>query len=135
MPETQKPGRPIDVKPDKWQRDLNPNPNAGLNAGMQGSLPEKSAANAYDLKDVHRYLEGFTDDELRQIRVLPPGSRLKQGATYVDLLDSECKEFTAMGGMEVGSDNWYVPKTETSYEIWNRLTGVQNPERLNQSNQ
>lgn len=135
MPETQKPGRPTDGKPDEWQHDLNPNPNAGQNIGLQGSPPEKSTRNARDLKDVHRYLEGFTDDELQQILVLPEGSRLKQGATYVDLLDPERNEFTAMGGMEASDNNWYVAKSETSYEIWNRLIGVQNPERLNQSNQ
>jgi len=27
-----------------------------------------------------------------------------------------------MGSMEAGSDNWYVPKTEVDYQLWNRLT-------------
>lgn len=80
-------------------------------------------------------MEGYTDDELKQIPVLPQGSRLEQGATYIDLKDSERKEFTAMGGMEASADNWYVPKTEVSYPLSNRLIGVQNPERLDEANQ
>jgi len=40
-----------------------------------------------------------------------------------------------MGSMEAGSDNWYVPKTEVDYQLWNRLTGVQNPERLGEANE
>ena len=32
--------------------------------------------------------------------------------------------------MEATANHWYVPKTEVGYVLWNRLTGVQNPERL-----
>lgn len=68
------------------------------------------------------------------MRLLPQGSRLEQGAKYIDLMDSERKEFTAMGGMAAGANNWYVPKTGVSYWLWNRLIGVQNPERLDEPN-
>lgn len=47
----------------------------------------------------------------------------------------ERKEFTAMGVMEVGPKNQYVPKTEVDYQLWNRLKGVQNPERIEETNQ
>jgi hypothetical protein len=30
-------------------------------------------------------------------------------------------EFTGMNNMTAGPDNWYVPKSQTDYEIWNRL--------------
>ncbi len=40
-----------------------------------------------------------------------------------------------MGGMEVGPDNLYVPKTEVGYQLWNRLTGVNNPERLGEDSE
>ncbi len=133
MPE--KVGRPTDQKPDQWQQDLNPQPMAGKNYGLEGPHPEQNAPTAYDVKDIHRQLEGYTDDELKQIPVLPQGSRLEQGATYIDLKDPERTEFTAMGGMEAGSDNWYVPKTEVGYQLWNRLIGVQNPERLGEANE
>jgi hypothetical protein len=127
MAEVQKQGRPTDQKDDEWQHDLNPDPLAGQNVGLAASQTEKEAPNAYDLKDVHRYLVDFTDDELKQIPILPIGSRLKQGAKYVDLHDPNREEFTAMGGMETGSENWYVPKTEVDYQLWHRLTQPQAP--------
>jgi hypothetical protein len=134
MAQQQKVGKPTDQKQDEFQQDLNPNFQAGNNHGLEGSHPEKAALSAYDIKELHNQLQGYTDDELNQITVLPQGSRLEQGATYIDLNDPERKEFTAMGGMEVTSNNWYVPKTEVDFLLWNRLTGVQNPERLGEAN-
>jgi hypothetical protein len=34
---------------------------------------------------VHERLKYFSDGELKQLRILPPGSRLEQGATYIDI--------------------------------------------------
>ena len=59
-----------------------------------------------------------------------PGTRLQQGATYVNLQRLEEGEFTAAGFMEVGPDDWIVPKDEVDYLLWNHLIGVTNPERL-----
>ncbi len=134
---SEKVGRQADQKPDEWQQDLNPNPMAGRNVGLEGPHPEKEndAPNASDIKELHSVLEGYTNDELKQIRVLPSGSRLEQGATYIDLMDPERKEFTAMGAMEAGPNNYYVPKTEVGYQLWNRLIGVDNPERLGEANE
>ena len=75
-------------------------------------------------------LEGITDDGLKQIPVLWEGMRLEQGATYIDLRDPERREFTATADMFAGRDNWYVPKHGVDYELWNRLIGINNPERL-----
>ena len=61
---------------------------------------------------------------------MPRGSRLEQGATYVDLQDPQLREIKAMGNMEAGPNNWYVPKSEVDYQLWNRLIGITNPERL-----
>lgn len=124
-----------DQQADEWQQDLTPDPMAGQNYGLEGSHPEKDAPNASEIKDLHSVLQDYTNAELKQIPVLPQGSRLEQGAKYIDLKDPERKEFTAMGSMEAGSDNWYVPKTEVDYQLWNRLTGVQNPERLGEANE
>lgn len=133
MAEMQKQGRPQDQKSDQWQQDLNPQPMAGRNDGLEGTNPEKSAPTAHDLKDLHARLPDYTNDELKQIPVLAPGSRLKQGATYINLRDPGRQEFTATGGMTVGEHDWIVPKTEVAYPLWNRLLGVQNPERLDES--
>ncbi len=135
MAEMQKQGRPTDQKQDEWEQDLHPQPMAGRNYGLEGPQTEKNAPTAYEIKELHSVLQGYTDDELKQIPVIPQGTRLQQGAKYIDLMDPERKEFTAMGGMEVGPENQYVPKTEVDYQLWNRLKGVQNPDRTGETNQ
>lgn len=129
MPQQQKVGCPNDRQDDEFQRDLNPDPMAGQNSGMRGTHSEHNNLNAYDLKDLHAHLSDLTSDELKQIIVLPTGSRLEQGAKYIDLMDPQRQEFTAMGNMEAEPDKRYVPKTEIDYQLWNRLTHVENPER------
>ncbi len=134
---TEKTGRSTDQQQDEYQQDLNPAPMAGRNVGLEGPHPEKAAdtLTADEIKELHSQLEGYTATELKQIIVLPQGSRLEQGAKYIDLRNPERTEFTAMGGMEAGPNNWYVPKTEVDYQLWNRLTGVQNPNRLGEANE
>jgi hypothetical protein len=65
---------------------------------------------------------------------LPEGSRLEQGATYVDLADPARREFTATGAIHARPGAYYVPKHEVDYVLWNRLIGVTNPERLDEGN-
>src|SRR5437773_2941661 len=91
---------------------------------------DQSSRTVYDLKDAHRMLEGFTDDALKQIPVLWPGTRLEQGAVYIDVRDPHRREFKAMGDMVADSDHWYVAKHAVDYELWNRLIGIDNPDRL-----
>lgn len=116
-------------------RDLNPDFLAGVNDGMLGPHAERSGHTLYDYKDIQRQLQGLSDGELKRIPVMPQGSRLEQGATYVDLYDQNAQPFTAMGEMTAGPDNLYVPKADTDYILWNRLTGVTNPERLDEANE
>lgn len=133
MAQTQKQGQPNDQNQDEWEQDLHPDPEAGQNSGVASSQHEKDAPNASDIKELHTLLEGYTNDELKQIKVLTPGTRLQQGAKYIDLMDSQRKEFTAMGNMEAGADNMYVPKTEVDYQLWNRLTGVDHPDVMGEA--
>jgi hypothetical protein len=79
--------QPGEQHPDKWRDDLNPNALAGQNVGPASAEQEKLTRTAYDIKDLHDRLSGFPDDLLKQIPVLEPGTRLQQGATYVDLND------------------------------------------------
>jgi hypothetical protein len=51
------------------------------------------------MKEVHRLLDGFTDDLLKQIPILPIGSHLEQDATYIDLAAVR-REFTPTLGTE-----------------------------------
>jgi hypothetical protein len=127
--------RPGEQHPEAWRQDLNPNVMAGQNVGMAGPHPEVNAATAFDLKSAHRSLEGLTDADLKQIPILPPGNRLEQGATYLDLQSPRRHEFKARGDMVAGPDNWYVPKDRVDYELWNRLIGVANRERLGEAEQ
>jgi hypothetical protein len=122
--------RPGSQHPEEWRADLNPNPRAGVNQGTAGTERVKAARTAYDYKDLHRRLSDLPDDELKQINVVPAGMRLEQGATYIDLAHDRPEEFTATGDMQAEQSNCYVAKSETDYELWNRLIGVTNPERL-----
>jgi hypothetical protein len=127
---TEKHFEPGDQHPEEWRRDLNPDALAGQNIGRAGPHPAKDALTAYEIKQIHRQFHGFTDDELKRIPVLPQGSRLEQGATYVDLQDERLNGITATGDMTAGPHNWYVPKSEVDYQLWNRLIGITDPERV-----
>jgi hypothetical protein len=102
---------------------------AGQNLGIGEAQPAKQGPTAYDVKAVHKRLKQFTDDELKQLRILPTGSRLEQGATYIDLNNLELGEFTATADMHAGPNTWIVAKKDVHYELWNRLTGVESPAR------
>lgn len=127
---SQKPDLPHDEQPDQWEKDLNPNPMAGQNHGVQSNQEGRYDLTAEDIKELHERLEGFSNDELRKITVLKSGTRLQQGATYINLNDPLRKEFTGMADMSVEENNYIVPKSEVPYMLWNRLIGVENSERL-----
>jgi hypothetical protein len=114
----------LDKHPEQYQQDLNPDAMAGQNIGLGEADPAKFARTAHDLKPLHRRFRDISDDDLKQIPVLPEGSRLQQGATYFDLEDPDRGEFTAMGYMKAGRHNWYVAKDDVPYELWNRLKRV-----------
>jgi hypothetical protein len=126
--------RPGDRGADRgedFESDLHPNQPAGRNAGPRAGSIDVGLPTARDVKEVHRALGGdFADDELKLIPVLPTGRRLEQGATYVDLCDPAREEFTARAGMAAGGGHWYIPKDQVPYSLWNRLTGVRDPERI-----
>jgi hypothetical protein len=116
--------------PEPYQHDLNPHAMAGQNIGLGETQPAKPVPTAYDIKPIHRRFQEFSDDELKQIRILPEGTRLEQGATYLDLANLGLGEFTATGEMSAGPHNWIVAKEEVPYELWHRLIGAEMPERV-----
>ena len=130
----ERPARPGDQHPEEWREDLNPNATAGQNNALAGPSDEHNAPTAHETPELRRVLTGFTKDELKRIVVLPEGSRLEQGGTYIDLSTPDRQEFTATGDITAGRHNWFVPKSEVDYGIWNRLIGVSNPERTGQGN-
>jgi hypothetical protein len=126
--------KPTNPHPPGWQGDLNPDFMAGQNFTVRNADAGKDWPTAFDIKDLHRALSEFLhDDDLKQIPVVPTGSRLVQGKTYVDLAAWPGTEFKAMANMGAESGHWYVPKDEVDYRIWNRLIGVQDPSRFERS--
>lgn len=119
----------LNKHPEQYQRDLNPNAMAGQNIGVDKAETGTPPRTAFDVKPLHRRLQTFSDDALKEVSILPEGTRLEQGATYIDLKDQQPEEFTATGDMEAGPDNWYVNKRDVHYEIWNRLIGIDDPQR------
>ena len=109
--------------PGEFQRDLEPNRMAGQNVGPDVVDREVPLPSAHELKDVHRMLSDFTDDELKQIRVLPPGTRLQQGATYVDLAAEPREEVKVNAGVVAREGQVLVAKKDVPYTVWNRLLG------------
>jgi hypothetical protein len=112
--------------PDEWQRDLNPDHLAGQNIGPE-SEPRDSELTAFHLRKRGRELRGLDDDDLKQVPVLAEGTRLQQGATYVNLADDTPREFRATGALVAEAGDAYAPKDRVPYEVWNRLIGEPKP--------
>ncbi len=127
---TQRVYDPTDKHPPEYQADMNPAAAAGINYGGVGPHPERDdPRTAFDAREVHRLLDGFSDDQLKQLPIMPAGSRLEQDATYIDLADPSRREFRATSGMEARPGQFLVPKSEVDYQLWNRLRGVTDPAR------
>lgn len=118
--------RPGEQHPERWRADLNPDAMAGQNFDSAGAAATATPARtAYDVKSVHRRLSNLVDDDLKQIPIVPEGTRLAQGATYVDLNDLDNGELTARGDMVAGPGMLYVAKDSVDYVMWNVLTEVE----------
>jgi hypothetical protein len=115
-----------------YDRDLRPFNEAGEDHGPLASSNEY-ALSAEDIKGLHYTLADLTDDELKSIMILPAGTRLEQGAKYIDLSDLARGEFVAMANMTAEEGHYYVPKKDTDYLLWNRLNQVSNPARLDEN--
>lgn len=113
--------------PQEYMNDLQTDPMAGQNIGTSEAA---STRTAYDIKELHRRFNHLLDDDLKQIVVQNEGARLKQGATYFDLNHPERGALTATGEMTAGPENYYVVFGDVHYNLWNLLTGVEEPERL-----
>ena len=129
MTQKEKQGRPNDSQADEFQQDIYAQPKPNLNYGHTGQASEvASTLNAYEIKELHSQLKGFSKDEMQQITVLPPGTPLNEGTKYVDLMDDGRQVITGATGMTVGNNSYYVAKNEVDYLVWDRLIDVSNPE-------
>ena len=123
---------PHPARVDDFEEDLRPDNFAGANYGLL-SEPQDVGLRASDIKELYGKLADLTDDELRNIVIVPLGERLEQGAKYIDLLHLERGEFVATADLVADEDHYYVPKNHTDYVLWNRLRQVSNPARLDES--
>ena len=112
--------RPGSQHPEEYRRNLNDPLASGDDRGAP-LWEDVEYKTAFDLKQVHARLREVPDDDLKRIPVLPRGTRLEQGATYLDLLAERPEEFTATANMDAGRANAYVAKSEVDYELWNVL--------------
>ena len=117
---------------EDYSEDLNPDEFAGEDHGPQGNF-STFGLTAADIKELRNTLADLTDDELKNIPIVPLGSRLEQGAKYIDLQHLEQGEFVATASMVSDEDHYYVPKKETDYLLWNRLNQVDTPARLDET--
>jgi hypothetical protein len=122
-----------EAQPDvDFTRDLNAHDRTGEDHGENQTLLP-GAISADEIKSMHTILADLTDDELKNITILPAGTRLEQGAKYIDLRNLEQGEFVARSNMVADGVNAYVPKKETDYLLWNRLNQVETPARLDET--
>lgn len=112
--------------PPAIEHELNPDHLAGQSTGPITDR-EVSLPTAYDRKDVQRILVDFNDEDLKHIPILTTGTRLEQGATYVDLFDKRRQEFKTTGAASARDDQLLVPKDRVPYWIWNRLIQEEKP--------
>jgi hypothetical protein len=80
-------------------------------------------------KDLVNALPELGKGELDQLAVLAPGTPLEQGSVYLDLGHRAAGPFTAVGGQEVGESQRIIAKQTTSYELWNRVAGIDDASR------
>jgi hypothetical protein len=106
--------------PPHIERELSPGIAAVRTRGTAEATEPKTRP-ASELKDLVRVLRDFTSDELRQIRVVVPGSRLAPGATYLDVRAPSGGPFVAPEESHAGKDSWFVPKADVTPPLWNRL--------------
>jgi hypothetical protein len=125
--------RPGTQHPEEYREDLNPHGGEGTNSGANTGISPEDLLPISEIKAAYDRLPELDDDVMSSISVVRPGVRLEQGATYIDLREHQPREFTATADMMASDDHWYVPKSNTGYPLWNRLIGVDNPERLDES--
>ena len=107
--------------PERFRQDMYGATDEGGNDPPSTASEAESTVPARDIKDIYNRLPDWNDADLARIPVLQEGVRLEQGATYLDLQNPERGEFSAMGGMRAGPENFFVPKKITDYAVWDRL--------------
>ena len=110
--------------PREWIDDLNPERMEGQNIGASSKRNDSLARTAADIEVLVGRLNGFSRDELSQIPIVSAATKLKQGAVYLDMRIPAAVPFTATADITATEMNYYAPKAEVPYELWNRLVAA-----------
>jgi hypothetical protein len=94
---------------------------------MTSDSPSSRRLTAFHLRKRGQELGRLDDNDLKQVPVVPTGTRLQQGATYVNLAAERPEEFTATGNMRAAAGDAYAPKDRVPHDVWNRLIGEPEP--------
>ena len=113
--------------PDEWSDDLNPNRMQGQNIGASSKPSNLRPHTAAEIDVLAGRLGSFSHDELLQIPIVPVGTKLKQGAVYLDMRIPAPVPFTAIADIKATELNYYAPKAEIPYELWDRLVEALSP--------
>jgi hypothetical protein len=119
--------------PPEWRDDLNPARMEGQNIGASSKRNDSIARTAADVNVIAERLNSFTHDELLQIPILPAGTKLKQAGVYLDMRIPSSVPFTATADIVATEMNYYAPKAETPYELWNRLVATLGPATMGEA--
>jgi len=111
-----------DVAPLRHSRRVGiPNREVGGDMGESAQpAPEHGPLTAYDFRDELQGIFGWTDDELRQLRIVY-GAELAAGEVYLDLDHPEQGEFRATAEATVNPGCRYVPKRAVPEDLWYRV--------------
>lgn len=115
---------------DESEQDVTPDFLVEITSVLEALHKERETLTAYGIPALRRRLFGFCNADLKQIPVLPGGSRLEQGATYLDLTERPPCAFMALDDMEAGAGHFYAPKSQVPDRLWNRLLGRHQPDPL-----
>ena len=96
-------------------------------AGRSPVGHDACACTAADIKALVRRLTDLADDQLAEIPIVPVGTRLDQGAVYLDLRAPVPVPFVATGNMIAREHHSYAPKAKVPYKTWNRLVEMLGP--------
>lgn len=121
--------------PDDWNKDLNPDRLKGQNIGASSKPDNLRAYTAADIDVLAGRLNSFSRDELSQIPIIPVGTKLKQGAVYLDMRIPAPVPFTATADTQATELNYYTPKAEIPYELWDRLVEALAPASMGEASQ
>ena len=121
--------------PPEWGDHLNPERMEGQNIGASSKRNDASARTVADIDVLAGRLNGFTRDELSQIPIIAAGTKLKQGAVYLDMRIPSSVPFAATADIKATEMNYYAPKAEIPYDLWNRLVAALGPASMGEGSE